>query len=53
VPGVYFVGLKFLYSVLSDTLLAAGRDAGYVVDHIANDRQIIESSETPSSTAGR
>jgi putative flavoprotein involved in K+ transport len=38
VPGVYFVGLKFLYSLLSDTLLAAGRDAGYVVDHLANHR---------------
>ena len=35
VPGFYFVGLKFLYSFLSDTLFAAGRDAGYVVDHIA------------------
>jgi len=40
VPGVYFVGLKFLYSVLSDTLLAAGRDAGHVVDHLANHRRI-------------
>ena len=34
VAGMYFVGLKFQYSVLSDTLLAAGRDAGYVVDHL-------------------
>lgn len=34
VPGLYFVGLKFLYSVLSDTLFAIGRDAGYVVDHL-------------------
>lgn len=38
-PGLYFVGLKFLYSVLSDTLLAIGRDSGYVVDHLsARDR---------------
>jgi putative flavoprotein involved in K+ transport len=35
VPGLSFVGLKFQYSVLSDTLLAVGRDAGYVVDHLA------------------
>jgi putative flavoprotein involved in K+ transport len=35
VPGLYFVGLKFLYSALSDTLLAVGRDAGYVVEHLA------------------
>lgn len=38
VPGLYFVALKFLYSVLSDTLLAIGRDSGYVVDHLV-DRQ--------------
>lgn len=34
-PGLYFVGLKFLYSVLSDTLLAVGRDSGHVVDHLS------------------
>lgn len=39
VPGLYFVGLKFLYSALSDTLLAIGRDAGYVVDHIVDQRR--------------
>ena len=38
VPGIYFVGLKFLYSVLSDTLLSAGRDAGHVVDHLVSRR---------------
>ena len=37
-PGLYFVGLKFLYSVLSDTLLAIGRDSAYVVDHLASRR---------------
>ena len=37
-PGLYFVGLKFLYSVLSDTLLAIGRDSGHVVDHLASRR---------------
>jgi putative flavoprotein involved in K+ transport len=49
VPGVYFVGLKFQYSVLSDTLLAAGRDAGYVVDHLAHDRRVNQLPETASS----
>jgi putative flavoprotein involved in K+ transport len=53
VPGIYFVGLKFLYSVLSDTLLAAGRDAGYVVDHFANDRRAVQASETASQAAGQ
>jgi len=45
-PGVYFVGLKFQYSVLSDTLLAAGRDAGYVVDHLVEDRRSFQPSMT-------
>jgi putative flavoprotein involved in K+ transport len=48
VPGVYSVGLKFLYSVLSDTLLAADRDAGHVVDHLVNERRAIEVSERAS-----
>jgi putative flavoprotein involved in K+ transport len=39
VPGLYFVALKFLYSALSDTLLSVGRDAGYVVDHLAARQQ--------------
>lgn len=39
VPGLYFVGLKFLFSMLSDTLLAVGRDAGYVVDHLGSRRE--------------
>ena len=38
VPGLYFVALKFLHSMLSDTLLAVGRDAGYVVDHLVERR---------------
>ena len=38
VPGLYFIALKFLYSLLSDTLLAVGRDAGYVVDHLTRRR---------------
>ncbi len=45
VPGLYFVALKFLYSALSDTLLAVGRDAGYVVEHLAG-RQAGDRLET-------
>jgi putative flavoprotein involved in K+ transport len=40
VPGLYFVGLKFLHSALSDTLSIVGRDAGYVVDRIVERRQV-------------
>lgn len=39
VPGLYFVALKFLYSMLSDTLFAVGRDAGYVVHHLSGRRR--------------
>jgi len=47
-PGLYFVGLKFLYSLLSDTLLSAGRDAGYVVDHIASAEGVYGSNRPAS-----
>jgi len=46
VPGLYFVALKFLYSLLSDTLLAVGRDAGYVVDHLVDRQRQTRSSQT-------
>jgi len=34
-PGLYFVGLKFLYAASSSTLPGVGRDAGRVADHLA------------------
>lgn len=34
VPGLYFVGLKFLHSGLSDTLATVGRDAAHVVQRL-------------------
>lgn len=48
VPGLYFVGLKFLYSMLSDTLLSIGRDSGYVVDRLVARRRSSRRSETVS-----
>ena len=48
VPGLYFAALKFLYSVLSDTLFAIGRDAGYVVDHLVERQQENERSRLVS-----
>jgi putative flavoprotein involved in K+ transport len=35
-PGLYFVGLPFQYAVSSDVLPGVGRDAGYVVNHLAS-----------------
>jgi len=37
-PGLYFVGLHFLYSMTSATITGVGRDARRVVDTIASDR---------------
>lgn len=37
-PGLYFVGLFFLYAGSSELLRGVGRDAEYVVDHLAQNR---------------
>jgi putative flavoprotein involved in K+ transport len=37
-PGLYFVGLPFLYSLSSALVGGVGRDAGCIVDHIARNR---------------
>lgn len=34
-PGLYFLGLKFLYSVSSEQIHGVGRDAAHIVDAIA------------------
>jgi putative flavoprotein involved in K+ transport len=34
-PGLYFVGQEFQYAFVSDVIPGVGRDAGYVVRHIA------------------
>jgi len=35
-PGLYFVGLLFLYAAVSDVLPGVGRDAEYIAEHIAS-----------------
>lgn len=35
-PGLYFVGLFFLYALSSSLLMGVGRDAKRIVDHIAS-----------------
>jgi putative flavoprotein involved in K+ transport len=37
-PGLYFVGLRFLYSATSDTITGVRRDARRVVRHLASHR---------------
>ena len=34
-PGLYFVGLKFLYAKSSEQIHGVGRDAAHIADHIA------------------
>ena len=41
VPGLYFVGLPFLYSLSSALLGGVGRDARHIVDHIASERRVV------------
>ena len=37
-PGLYFLGIPFLYSFTSMLVVGAGRDAAYVVERIARRR---------------
>ena len=37
-PGLYFIGLLFLYSLSSALLGGVGRDAEHIVDHIVSTR---------------
>jgi len=47
-PGLYFVGLLFLYSLSSALLGGVGRDAKHIVDHIVcTDPQKAPSSSFP------
>jgi putative flavoprotein involved in K+ transport len=45
-PGLYFLGLVFLYSFSSDVLPGRGRDAEYIAKHIADKRS--RSAKAPS-----
>jgi putative flavoprotein involved in K+ transport len=38
-PGLYFMGLLFLYSLSSALVGGVGRDAEHIVDHIVSTRQ--------------
>jgi putative flavoprotein involved in K+ transport len=39
-PGLYFIGLKFLYSVSSEQIQGIGRDADYIAKQIAAERKV-------------
>jgi putative flavoprotein involved in K+ transport len=56
-PGLYFVGLKFLYAASSHTINGVGRDAARVVDHVATRagarEPAVDRSGSPRDRGGR
>ena len=53
VPGLYFVGLPFQYSVTSDVLPGVGRDARFVARHIIRQPASAETAVRPAAAALR
>ncbi len=49
-PGLYFVGLKFLYAASSATIPGVGRDAARVADHLAARMGESRTSEVTTAT---
>jgi putative flavoprotein involved in K+ transport len=52
-PGLYFIGLLFLYSLSSALVGGAGRDAEHIVDHIVSRLSRREDVVARATTAGR
>lgn len=53
-PGLYFMGLLFLYSLSSALVGGVGRDAKHIVDHIVSTRlSRREGAVARATTAGR
>jgi putative flavoprotein involved in K+ transport len=50
-PGLYFVGLNFLYSATSDTVTGVGRDAQRIARHIASRQGSIGSNRRVAARA--
>ena len=52
-PGLYFVGLPFLYSLSSALLGGVGRDAAHIVEHIVSTRPARREDAVARATARR
>lgn len=52
IPGLYFIGLQFLHSLTSALLGGVGRDAEYIVDHIASTRTGSRHERSGQTAAG-
>jgi putative flavoprotein involved in K+ transport len=51
-PGLYFVGLKFLYAASSSTIHGVGRDAERIADRISATRRKADDAPRADSAAG-
>jgi putative flavoprotein involved in K+ transport len=51
-PGLYFVGLKFLYAASSSALHGVGRDAARIADRISATRRKADEARRPDPGAG-
>jgi len=51
-PGLYFVGLHFLYAASSAQIHGVGRDAKYIAEHIATRSVTVVRSHIPSQPHG-
>lgn len=47
VPGLFFIGLPFMYRGASALLGGVGRDAAYLVDHLADHANQVRPSKRP------
>ncbi|MDQ4058364.1 MAG: NAD(P)/FAD-dependent oxidoreductase [Actinomycetota bacterium] len=51
-PGLYFIGLKFLYSVSSEQIQGVGRDADYIAGKIAARRGVRQADRSAEDSRG-
>ena len=49
-PGLYFIGLKFLYSVSSEQIHGVGRDADYIAGKIADRRGVRRAKQSANDS---
>lgn len=49
-PGLYFIGLKFLYSVSSEQIQGVGRDADYIAEKITARRGVRRANQSANDS---
>jgi putative flavoprotein involved in K+ transport len=51
-PGLYFIGLKFLYAVSSEQIQGVGRDANRIAERIAGQREVRRADRSADDSSG-